>query len=74
MQCKALIEVYGPYFLQMIGSLDNPRQVCKSIDICMIPGQVQVLGGRKCSFGPKYWCLTEAHAAACDVSLDHLRS
>jgi len=67
-QCVTLIEIYGPYFLQMIGRLGNPRQVCKSIDICLIAGETHLLGGHKCTFGPTYWCHTSAHADACKAS------
>lgn len=64
-----LIEAFGPYFLQMVGRMSNPRQVCKELDICSDPGEVQVLGGHKCTYGPSYWCHTYAHASACKVSM-----
>ena len=54
--------------MQMIGRLSDPRKVCKSVDICQIPGQVHLLGGHKCTFGPTYWCHTTASASACRVS------
>ena len=63
-----LIEAFGPYFLQMIGRLANPRQVCKSLDLCYTPGHTQLLGGHKCTYGPTYWCHTIAHASACKAT------
>lgn len=51
--------------MQMIGRLSDPRKVCKSVDICQIAGQVHLLGGHKCTFGPTYWCQTSASAQAC---------
>ncbi|KAI1280318.1 Prosaposin [Halotydeus destructor] len=67
-QCRTMIQVYGPYFLQMIGRLGNPRKVCKSIDMCFISGEDHLLGGHKCTFGPTYWCHTSAHAEACKAT------
>jgi len=67
-QCSAMVQTYGPYLLQMIGRLSSPKQVCKSVDLCFIPGQVHLLGGLKCTFGPSYWCRSTAHASACKAS------
>lgn len=67
-QCVTIIESFGPYFLQVIGRLSNPEAVCKSVDLCRTPGEVQLLGGHKCTFGPTYWCHTAAHAAACEAT------
>lgn len=47
-QCVAIIETFGPYFLQMIGRLNNPRQVCKAVDLCLSGTEVHLLGGHKC--------------------------
>lgn len=44
----------------------------QSIDICFTPGNVHLLGGHKCTFGPSYWCHTAAHADACNVSFEKI--
>ncbi|XP_013777064.2 uncharacterized protein LOC106461762 isoform X2 [Limulus polyphemus] len=65
-QCESIIKTYGPYILQMIGQLANSKEVCQAIDLCKATtGQVHLLGGKKCSFGPSYWCASSAHASAC---------
>ena len=64
--CSTMLETYGPYILQMIGQLADSKQVCQEIDLCSRPaGQVHLLGGNKCTFGPSYWCKSTAHASAC---------
>lgn len=65
-KCESFIEVYGPYVVQMIGELADAKQVCQAIDLCQpSPGQVQLLGGNKCTYGPDYWCKSKIHARAC---------
>lgn len=70
MQCERIIEIYGPYILRLIGRENNPRAVCKTIDLCTLTGETHVLGGHKCTFGPTYWCHTTSHADACNVSIE----
>jgi len=67
-ECKLMVEAFGPYFLQMIGHLSDANQVCKAVDMCYTSGHVQLLGGHKCTFGPTYWCHTIAHADACKAT------
>lgn len=65
-ECISIVELYGPSILQMIGNLANSKQVCQSIDLCArTPGHAHLLGEKKCTFGPDYWCKSPAHAAAC---------
>ncbi|XP_076318040.1 prosaposin isoform X15 [Tachypleus tridentatus] len=67
-ECQSIIQTYGPYMLQMIGQLANSKEVCQAIDLCKATtGQVHVLGGKKCSFGPSYWCASDTHASACNA-------
>ena len=81
-----MVEAYVPYFLQMIGRMDDAHQICKvskliicfqlfiliiwqAIDVCYTEGHVHLLGGKKCTFGPQYWCHSISHAEACKVNL-----
>jgi hypothetical protein len=47
----------------------DKTKVCQSVHLCKPPaGQVQLLGGKFCTFGPAYWCVSKEHAIACNVS------
>jgi len=47
----------------------DPYIACSELDICQLPSRVQLLGGlEKCRFGPQYWCLSAAHAEACNTT------
>ncbi|KAH9398281.1 hypothetical protein TYRP_018928 [Tyrophagus putrescentiae] len=66
-ECALMMKAFGPYFFDVINHQDNAKEICKSIDICFTPGNVHLLGGHKCTFGPSYWCHTAAHANACNA-------
>jgi saposin len=67
-ECSEMVTAYAPYFLQLIGRVATPRDVCKSVDLCLAPNEPLLLGGHKCTFGPTYWCQTSAHAQACKAT------
>ncbi|XP_071537348.1 uncharacterized protein Sap-r isoform X2 [Panulirus ornatus] len=67
-QCRSLIEVYGPYFPNLLSELGNPDKVCQGIHFCTSDSTEQLLGGEKCTWGPSYWCQTKMHAAACKAT------
>ncbi|KAI2809270.1 hypothetical protein BLOT_000417, partial [Blomia tropicalis] len=67
-ECGLMMKAFAPYIFDMMNHNDNAAEICKSIDICMVPGHVHLLGGSKCTYGPTYWCHTEAHADACNAS------
>nr|WBW70109.1 venom protein [Lampona murina] len=69
-KCSTMLETYGPYILQMIGQVADSKEVCQEIDMCSRPpGHVHLLGGNKCTFGPSYWCKSNAHASACKAEM-----
>ncbi|GIY80981.1 hypothetical protein CDAR_71052 [Caerostris darwini] len=69
-KCASTLEAYGPYILQMIGQMASSKEVCQEIDLCpRTRGQVHLIGGSKCTFGPSYWCHSAAHAAACKAEM-----
>jgi saposin len=68
-QCTELINAYGPSIMTLISEVADPRLVCLEIGVCKWEKQtVQLLGGKKCTWGPGYWCQSVAHAKSCDVS------
>jgi len=53
-------------FLQADNTNSDPLIACSDLDVCLIPGRVQLLGSEtKCNLGPSYWCMSAAHADAC---------
>jgi saposin len=65
-KCISLLETYGTSVIHYLATLGNGKLVCQAVDICPRPrGQVHLLGGDKCTFGPSYWCRSVAHARAC---------
>lgn len=68
-QCNQLIDVYGPSIMNVISQVADPRLVCMEIGVCRWNKQtVHLLGGKKCAWGPGYWCQSVTHAKACGVS------
>ncbi|XP_064458348.1 uncharacterized protein LOC135368770 [Ornithodoros turicata] len=67
-ECQSLVKAYGPFILRNIGQLGNSKQVCQVIDMCPKAAKgAHLLGSKKCTFGPAYWCHSEAHASACNA-------
>lgn len=65
-KCQSAVEVYGPYFLQMISQFADPKHICQLVNLCEPSiGQVNLLGAKKCTYGPSYWCKSKIHAKAC---------
>jgi len=70
-ECNQLIDVYGPSIMNVISQVADPRLVCMEIGVCKWNKQtVHLLGGKKCVWGPGYWCQSATHAKACDA-LEH---
>jgi len=68
-QCRTMIDTYGPYIAQLLGSLADPKSICQEISLCSgTRGHVHLLGGKKCTYGPAYWCMNEANARACQAT------
>jgi saposin len=64
--CKAYIEAYGPALIQLLVELKDSKQVCQALELCEpTPGTVQLLGSKRCTYGPSYWCISKLHAQAC---------
>lgn len=70
-ECNKLIDAYGPSIMNLISQVADPHLVCMEIGVCRWNKQtVHLLGGKKCVWGPGYWCQSVAHAKACGA-LDH---
>lgn len=70
-KCESIISLYGPYFVKMLAEFTNPKIVCQAVHLCEPPmGQLNLLGGKKCTYGPGYWCKSKIHAKACKAE-DH---
>jgi len=73
-KCKGIVDTYGPYLLHQLGMMMDKTKVCQSVHLCKPPaGQVQLLGGKFCTFGPAYWCVSKEHAIACN-ELEHCQA
>ena len=69
LQCKTIVAVYGEDIIDLLKLLGTPQAICEKIDLCEKPaGHVKLLGGKKCTWGPDYWCKSPQHASACGVS------
>ncbi|XP_067008274.1 uncharacterized protein Sap-r [Anabrus simplex] len=65
-QCKSMIKVYGPSILNLIARHTDTHLICEKIGLCLRDRQVvNLLGGKKCTWGPGYWCVSEEHAKSC---------
>ncbi|XP_076060400.1 prosaposin [Oratosquilla oratoria] len=63
--CQDLIEVYGPYLVDMLAELGDGKSVCQAISVCPNNEGKMLLGGKRCTWGPAYWCKSRLHAKSC---------
>lgn len=67
-QCKDLYNAFGKHFLTL-KAFEKPAKICSVVDLCYHTNpHPHLLGGEKCTFGPTYWCHTQAHAEACKAT------
>lgn len=75
-KCKNFIKVYGPSIQNIIAQFPGASHlICDKIGVCAkVQAAPNLLGGRKCTWGPGYWCEKEEHAKACGIgTLTHCR-
>ena len=74
--CRTLIEVYGEKIFAMLATSMKPNEICREIKLCSSqtyrPNGPQLLGSKKCTWGPGYWCQSEITATECGA-MDHCR-
>lgn len=66
--CKDLIKDWAPDVISWLAKELEPNTVCSAIDACTtehVNAKPQLLGGKRCTWGPSYWCQTEETARAC---------
>lgn len=69
-QCKSIVKIYGPSVLNLIARHTDTHIICEKIGLCPRNRQVvNLVGGKKCTWGPGYWCQTEEHARACGTTV-----
>nr|ADK94870.1 saposin isoform 1 [Penaeus monodon] len=67
--CRSMIEVYGPYVVNLLAELGDSKRVCQAIKFCPHHTSEPLLGAEKCTWGPSYWCQTKMHATACKATV-----
>ncbi|XP_059489163.1 prosaposin [Neocloeon triangulifer] len=69
-QCRNVIDEYGPSIMLLVAQLADKNDVCAQVKICPVPSgnRSHLLGAKKCTFGPSYWCQSEFHAMACKAT------
>ncbi|CAG2058481.1 unnamed protein product [Timema podura] len=69
-QCDAMVATYGPSIINLMTELTGGRYICLKIGLCADEQRqtIQLLGGHRCTWGPGYWCQSQAHAAACKAT------
>ncbi|KAK3891987.1 hypothetical protein Pcinc_004153 [Petrolisthes cinctipes] len=68
-ECINIVEVYGPYLVNLLRELMAPDRVCQGVGLCPKATNEPLLGAEKCTWGPSYWCQTQLHAAACKATM-----
>ncbi|KAK6187954.1 hypothetical protein SNE40_005870 [Patella caerulea] len=70
-RCDSLVDTYGPYILQLLSEVANPREVCEKLSLCQMKDSTlhykshELLGKEKCSYGPSFWCANAENAKLC---------
>ncbi|ESO85794.1 hypothetical protein LOTGIDRAFT_221240 [Lottia gigantea] len=75
-QCDTIVESYSPYILQLLSELVDPKQICERLSLCPKPSRKNsplrfkphLVGERKCTFGPAYWCASKDNAKECGTT------
>lgn len=67
--CFAEIERYGSTIFSNVLTSSDHSSVCRELGICQggsLP-KPKLLGAKKCTYGPGYWCINEDTAKECNV-------
>jgi len=70
--CEDFIDDYGDEIVHMIVDLEmDPKQVCAELTLCTVAKKEikpVLVGGRRCSWGPAFWCASRFHATQCGTT------
>ncbi|GLH13878.1 Uncharacterized protein GBIM_18364 [Gryllus bimaculatus] len=65
-KCKSMVKIYGPSILNLLARETPINYICEKLGLCPQNRQVVgLLGGKRCTWGPGYWCQSVSHAKAC---------
>jgi len=73
-KCEELVDEYGERLVKAIVEDEmEPEQICTEvIGVCSssvaVSSTTAAPGGKKCAFGPAYWCKTPFHAELCGAT------
>jgi saposin len=71
-QCEDFVEEYGDEIIKLVIEAElDPKEVCTALTLCGFVKSDDTavsVGGRRCAWGPAYWCKTPFHAAQCGTT------
>ncbi|XP_046391934.1 prosaposin [Ischnura elegans] len=75
-ECNGFVDQYADVVISLLAEFMDPKDVCSALKLCSSkflnkssgPATVHLLGGKKCTWGPSYWCQSEFHANACKAT------
>merc|ERR1711976_369655 len=80
-ECENIVETYGPAIIQLIAQYADPEEICQALKLCkqtrvemvqLQPSKAHLLGENECSYGPAFWCASQANAQRCKA-VDHCK-
>jgi len=77
--CIEFVDEYGDLLIKLLMDEEfQPREICAELGVCQSRNtqtatyDASSLGGKKCTWGPSYWCQSLFHANACGT-VQHCR-
>ncbi|XP_055080165.1 surfactant protein Bb isoform X2 [Periophthalmus magnuspinnatus] len=64
-KCEAFTRVYTSQLLRVLGHNPDNSDSCEIADLCVPRKQAPLLGQRRCTWGPSYWCRDMQTAQEC---------
>jgi saposin len=64
-ECVSLIRQYLPYIIDALVMEADPSTICSGLHLCATEVYSKLLGRRRCTWGPSYWCSSVFNAHSC---------
>lgn len=64
-KCESFTRVYSSQLLRVLGHQLEASDACERAALCAPLGKASLLGDRRCSWGPSYWCRDVKTAQEC---------
>ncbi|KAJ0067716.1 hypothetical protein NL108_010016 [Boleophthalmus pectinirostris] len=64
-KCEAFIRVYSSELLRVLGPQQDHSDPCERAELCVSRKETPLLGQRRCTWGPSYWCRDMQTAQEC---------